>query len=64
MSVKTLLSFIEFFTELLYKAQDRHNQRASDLQERANVLLAEREQNLIEAAVAKRVADKIADRIS
>ena len=64
MNVSFIIAVIEFFTERLYAAVDRHNARAKDLSEKINALKLTQSQNLNEARRAKALADKIADLIS
>ena len=63
-NVGLILAIIEYFTELLYTAVEKHNERAKEIGERITILQAERTDNLNEARRAKAVADKIADLIS
>ena len=63
-NITLILAIIEYFTEMLYTAVEKRNERAKEIEERVKTLQAERSDLLDDARRAKAIADKIADLIS
>ena len=63
-NITLILAIIEYFTEMLYTAVEKRNERAKEIEEHVKTLQAERSDLLDDARRAKAIADKIADLIS